>query len=230
VDCLKLETILAYVKGTLSEEKCFELESHLAECDECAKRVRAHRFLLQSVHQGQFDHIWDSWTASRHAEEYLQDQVTKVLRTATYPQALQQRVRAWQENLSQKAWGGIIVLIDASRHTVRVIKEGLEALHQPGMEPAFRPVSLAEPTSGGGRHRLLHATVTIHPEEQTVTVKIPQCPEPWPILLLFVPGTDRAYINPLQPSQDETCLLAVFRDIKDGEWILLSEPDLLVRK
>ena len=60
-----LTDILAYVAGKLSEEDSFSLETHVARCFECAKRVRAHYII-----RGRFDELWDSLSVKRIAEEY----------------------------------------------------------------------------------------------------------------------------------------------------------------
>ena len=77
---LTIEDILAYAADTLPQKDIFRVEVHLAECEECARRVDDHVVIRE-----RFDEVWNSWTVKKHAQEVFQARLLEALEQADVP-------------------------------------------------------------------------------------------------------------------------------------------------
>jgi len=225
---LKTEEILAYVAGKMAEKKAFEVNIHLATCEECAKRVKAHYYI-----KDHFDTLWDTWTAKRHAEEYWQARVGEALKEAEIPPRLGERVKDWLGKISQKADVAIGVVIDASQRMAEVVQEGFEALRRPDIVLEFSslpaPVLILgeEPEEGTIKVEAKGppwTAITVEPTAQKITVQMEVSDEPWPLLLLFPKMEGKVFISEFSHPEGTDYLLAEFEDVPDGEFTLVVEP------
>lgn len=151
---LDLPEILAYVAEQVSEEAGFEVETHLAVCPECARKVRAHFYI-----RDHFDELWSKWTAREHAASLARVEsavagrpaVLKVpvpgaqrhllIWLAPSQRRFRKRLAALFGSIPQRIEAAMKVVIDAGRKKVGILEEGLEDYVRKGRPYGFLPVS-----------------------------------------------------------------------------------------
>jgi hypothetical protein len=230
---IKTEEILAYVAGKLRDKEAFMVETHLATCAECAKRVNAH-YLIRD----HFDELWETWTAKRHVEELIKARIYKASEENDIRPELQERLKAWLARFPNRIEAALNVVIDTTKCTAEIIQEGLEALRPPGGLPAFSPVPA--PMRILGEEETQPASIVVESKEppwkkvivdpviRQITVLIEIQESPWPILMLTPKGDGELLVAELRHPEGTDYLLAEFEDVPGGEFILIlvdTSPD-----
>jgi hypothetical protein len=103
--------ILRYVSNSVSSREQVDIDTHLGQCPECLRRVRAFSYLDEK-----FDSLWDSWTAVEHGCAYRRWRLAKALREAVeVAPALSEHARRWVERMKEGLEFSVRVLVDKSR-------------------------------------------------------------------------------------------------------------------
>jgi anti-sigma factor RsiW len=226
VEHLQPWDIAAYASGRLAEEELFRLDEHLASCAECARRVRAFRFVSEHAAI-----LLDAWSARRASATVLQDVIAGVAQQAAPCSELRDRVGGWLQELSDRTRAVLDIAIDGARRTAEIVDESLSRLGRPpGFQPIPVPVRVLGEGGGGAAavedHRHPWARVTADPATGLVAVQLARVAEPWPIAVLITRQGESAMIGEFRPVEGEDYLLATFEDVRDGEYTLLLEDAL----
>ena len=120
------DVLQRYVSHSVSDQERLEVDSHLADCADCARRVQASFYL-----QRRFDPLWDEWTAAEHGRAYEQWRLVKAAREiAEAEPSLADRVKQWLGQFRSDVGFSLKVLIDKS-HKVAAVAQDVFA---PGYE------------------------------------------------------------------------------------------------
>ncbi len=223
--------IVSYVSGAMDEESSFDLEMHIANCRECAKRVQVQYHIREH-----FDEVWDAhvknpgWAyAAESALSHAIDQ--------NQPEEIRNRLKAWHETLWKKAKSVLSLAIDTGRKSYEVFNEGFLPHFVPSVN--FVPEQAAIRTRGAPlplkdvRRRAAVDTekvggaeveIQVGERKQTVSVNLPLLPEPWPLIMLISKEHAEPRIQKLQRPEGKNFLVARFDAIPRGEYILMVEP------
>lgn len=223
---LTFDDILAYAAGTLPQGKIPRIEAHLIACGECAGKVDDHIVIRE-----RFDDLWDSWTAKRHAQAALRSYFLDALSQAEVDPGLRDRAIAWAKRIPEKTEAVLGVLMDASHKAARLFHEGLEELARPGALLRFSWVSLPTLTLGDREktsiameaHGPPRVKITIDSSVRRVTVQSELVDAPWPLVIIVPKRKGKAVITEFEHPEGTDYLLAEFKDVADGEYILFLE-------
>jgi hypothetical protein len=226
MDHMNAEQIRSYAAGELPYDECLEWETHLATCEDCARRVGT----LFSVKEN-FDRLWKTWTIKAHAKEFHLQHLRRALIQADAAPDIRQRLATWAENIGNLVEIALGVSLDISERTVRIVQEGLEFLQ--GVEaqefiPAPVPLTIA---GAGDRPEWVAVEslnppwtkVTIDPTVQRILVQSNSDTIPPPLAALVSRDHDWAAATPFRAVEGEEFVLAEFKDIPSGEFVLLVE-------
>lgn len=223
---IKTEEILAYVAGKLRDEEAFMVETHLATCAECAKRVNAH-YLIRD----HFDELWETWTAKRHIEELIRARIYKASEESDIRPELQEKVKAWLARFPKRIEAALNVVIDTTKRTAEIMQEGLEALSPPGGLPAFSTVPAPMRILGEGEAQPASIVVEskeppwkkviVDPIVRKVTILMEIQESPWPILMLIPKGEGEVLVAEFRYPEGTDYLLAEFEDVPGEEYVLI---------
>jgi hypothetical protein len=163
------DEVAAYCERRLTEDAEYEIEEHLAGCEECAKKARTGL---------RFSFVWDRWTARAHGQAAQLARVhaafARLQRNTKYA-LWQARLRDWIDRWQGRGEAVLGVLMGKA---CRFVVDGQEALVRTGSTLQF-----AYETRAAGRksHASLtvirtkgsnDATVRINPRERKVTVSL----------------------------------------------------------
>jgi hypothetical protein len=207
------EDILAYVSERLPEEDSFRLETHLAECDECAEK--AYQYNLLRDHP---DEIWDALSVQNVAKEVLALRLMHSLEHAAVRPDLVGRIRVWIKDFSNRTLGVAGIAVNKSKRTLEIIEEGVEALKRIGQMPWFAPAPQGVRVLGEGTDSFVEHQERLGP-----------CGEK--IIIYFSKGLIQFKITPLSFEQPYPLLWLL--PLKEGKSILIEtyrpeETDYLV--
>lgn len=121
------DEIEEYLENRLPEEREFEIEEHIAFCQECTQKVRAAYA---------FTFAWNRWTAKAHGKAYQRAHILAALkkkeegeRGTTFEERLRkERLRQWRERWAGRAAAAVRVVLNVPGEVTRIITEGVEAL------------------------------------------------------------------------------------------------------
>ena len=218
-----------YISEKMEEDMLFSADLHLATCERCVGRVRALRLLRANL-----DKIWDSWSAASHAGAYIEAQIAQALSgaaEAAKSPALRDRMQSWLGKIQMKAETALGIVLDTSNRTADIVSEGLGAMSRPNSILSFQPVRVSVAGTGEKAPSSISvradgppwAQVNVNTLSRTVTVEFELRKEPWPLLLFMSKTRDRAPVIGELKKQNGY-LFAEFRDVPDGEYVLLVEP------
>jgi hypothetical protein len=230
---LKTEKILEYIANRIGDEEAFEVDNHLAVCQECARRVRVHRYI-----KDHFGEVWNTWTSKDYVEEYWQTRISEALFSEKVPARLGQKVKEWVGKIKRKTDFAVGVIIDASKQQAKVVQEGMDFLREPGGLFNFVAAHDFLRTRGARRTRGAAeagpisvkaqgppwAKITVEPSVNKITVQMEKTEQPWPLLLLLSKRKGQEFITDFHEDKEANCLSAEFENIPNGEYVLLSEP------
>lgn len=225
MDHLSIERALAYVAGKVTEEESFWIETHLADCDECARRIYNYNIIKEN-----FDEIWDSWTAKSHAQALFQAHFLESLQKAEVPARLQERIKEWAKNVFQKTGAILNVVFSFPDKTVKIAQEGLEKFCRPGFSLQFFPVAVPSFVRGEAKRfsRSVETQgspwikVTADPTGRRISIQTERIEKPWPLVILK-PKTGGAIVGEFYRPAETDYLLSEFEDVPDGEFFLMFE-------
>lgn len=219
-----------YFAGLLPEDREDSIEAHFAECQDCTSQARQFHTFTQ---------VWDGWTAQAHGEAYWRTVLTNALRATaqTHPR-WRERLRHWHTRWAGKAEAAVRVLMEASGETSGVVTEGLEALVRSGGRWQFARAPTPAPTRGVQiRRQTTPAPVALAPGksqawvavsgEDEVSVRVNDWPvgQPSPLVLLIpVAGNGAPQVKELEKVRDAAYLIARFKDVQPGEYVVAFEP------
>jgi anti-sigma factor RsiW len=224
VSHLGREQIAAYSAGRLAEEELFGLDRHLASCPDCARRVRAFRFVTEHA-----DVLLDAWSAQTASLAALQTRVAVAASESTLPDSVVERIRLWVKGLSTGTRAVLTIAMEGAKRSAEIVDEGLGWLGRPA--PGFQPIPVAVRVLGDGGEGAASvesrthpwARVTADPSTGVVAVQLARVAEPWPIAVLLPRQSEAAMIAEFRPVEGEDYLLATFEDVADGGYTLLLE-------
>ena len=247
---LEFSEILAYVADKMSEEASLAVDTHLAACDDCARRVRAHFKISE-----QFDELWNKWTAREHAASLGKDTFPLRLPATDKPvlvrlsrlrKEFRGRVSAFLRSLPQRVEAALKVVVDAGRKQAGIVQQGLEVYRTAESTLRFLPISpiigqtavLGEEPEADQVSVTVQAQepaqieVTVDAEDQTVTVHLTvderrMKEDAWPLVILVPERGGEVRLAEFVPqgdadSEGSRALLAKFENIQ-GEHILFFE-------
>jgi hypothetical protein len=225
------EKILEYVAGNFADEDSFRLELHIADCDECMKKVHNYYLLREG-----FDELWDSWSAKQRAEEAWQAHILEGLAKSKVTPKIGARIERWVEAIPQKTEVALGIVVDSHKKAAQVIQEGLEVLSGPGVSPAF--ATITPPLRVGSKDGAIvikkeaisvetqgppWMRVTVEPTIKRITVQIEVMKKPWPLVVLIPNVKGRVLVEQFDHYPGTEYLLAQFMNVTDGEYFFLLE-------
>ncbi len=220
---LQPRQIAAYALGELTEEELFHLDEHVAACAECARRVRAFRFVAEHA-----DVLLEGWSAGRASAATLQDLIACIAEQTETGSELQDHLARWLRRLSDRTRAVLAITMEGTRRAAAIVDESLDRLgRSSGFQPVLAPVRVRG--EGGGDAAAVEdhvhpwARVTADPATGIVAVQLAKVAEPWPIAVLITRRGESAMIGEFRPVEGEDYLLATFEDVRDGEYTLLLE-------
>jgi len=226
---LNREKILAYVTGNLSDEECFHIDIHLAECGECARRVNAFYNL-----RADFESIIDKAKPKKLAENFFLFRLKKALQfIAEEKPALRNKIKGWLKKLSMKSEVVFGFILDPSKKSVQPVLQGIRELMVGGAVP-FHPLPSAPRILGTGLSSCtlsveakseLRPKITIDPIARKVLVQINERKKPWPLAIIFAADSKTALASEFRHPEGTDFLLSEFEDIPAGKYFLVLEPE-----
>lgn len=226
---LDSETLCAYVAQNLAEEDAFAADCHLGTCPDCARRVKAHYAL-----KGNFDALWDSWTAREHGRELAQSRIEEAMRMAlaaaeqTRPD-LAGRIGGWFSAFGKKTAAAFTVSLDSARQKAEILGQQLAEAAVLDFIPAPAGITGAEQFPAAitvetrqGPH--IEVTADLAARAVSVCAAMPGH-KPWPLVFLIPKAGGPAIIREFHRPLETETLLAEFEDVADGEYLLLLEGD-----
>lgn len=223
---LSFERTSSYLNYRLKQEDMEEVEIHLAECTECATKVRSQRL---------FRYAWKTLTAKAHGKAYRQVRLESALEKASMrPELFQlrERIRVWMSSWWGKAEAILGIALEETTQRTQVMTQGFEALTRPESRLAFAfaqmPIRGREPDSIMVEAKGPPAVrVTIDSRKGTVTIALRDIePEQKPPLVLLIPeAKDRSsqLLEPRQPRGSKQ-FVAQFSNVRSGKYLLAFEP------
>ncbi len=246
---LKIEEIISYIANKLPEGDSFQLESHIADCAECAKNVNNYYKIRNN-----FDEIWDSLRPPAdldrmiedlkevsEKEKEIQNAIEKVLKEhilrnyqITTPKDVEKnRIEAWMENIGQRTEAAIGIELNASIEKTYVNEEGLEAFGHLGRIRDFTsPVVYHGQGEGEEASKTVSAMdaeggeVKVYgaPGQVLVTLRIPNLKKPWPLAVLVPLKKGKSLISAFsRPTEGAKLLMAKFNNIENSKYVILLE-------
>jgi hypothetical protein len=213
---ISTKDLLSYVAGKLADDQCFEVETHLGGCPDCAKRARAHHYIRKNV-----DNLIDNWSATQHARELL---FAKVYNDA--PVDIKKKITSGINEFFDKLGAGLNVVIDATNKISDVTQT---FLFEPKLtfSPALTPVRVLGDLADQPGTKTIEAenhTITVSPDPPKIFIIIKHAKPPYP-LACIVPGKKEkeTVFGDFRPITGEDSIIAEFVDIPSGKFTLLLE-------
>lgn len=227
MDHIENELLLAYVTEMLGYEEMLAADTHLAECPDCARRVRSFRSV-----RARLDDLWSSWTPKQHAEEFLRRRAATALGSVRSGSRLEKRLQAWMVDLGAQVETALRIAFEAPARGAALIQSELDWLGDPVRVRSFSPVP-ATVAVHGDDHRPRWVTVesagspwvrvTADPGAGMIRVRLQLHPEPWPLALLIPAGEGAASVREFRRVEGEGFLLAEFDDVGEDECLLVLQ-------
>ncbi len=227
------ERLADYTARRLSEAEELDVETHLAECDECSEVARGGLLVGD---------VWDTWTAQTHGQAYLASRLSQAIRQAQLTTAnagWQVRLASWADEWTGRVEAAVRVVMETPGSASRVVTEGLEALSRPGTGWQFAAVPVGMPSrgpraQGAGSSPTIalasgtsQARVAVGGARREIVVRLDAVPEDrQPPLVLLVPVTQDGEPRLAVPEQQPGApyLLARFENVPAGEYVVAFEP------
>jgi hypothetical protein len=159
--------------------------------------------------------------------------------------AWRERLARWQTHWQGRAAAAVRLVVEATDQAARVVTEGLETLMLPGQAWGFALASAQEFARGAGEDRGVakgEGAAASEPVSPQVTIRVGppsseatrlmqvglQALPTWqtPPLVLLIPTTagGTPQIAMLEPRQGSPWLVAYFRNVPQGDYLLAFEP------
>lgn len=211
---ISTKDLLSYVAGKLTDEECFDVETHLGGCADCAKRARAHYYIRENV-----DELIDNWSAAQHARELL---FSKIYKDA--PADIKTKLTSGIKEFFAKLGAGLNVMVDATNKISEVTET---FLLEPKLKFLFPPVRVIGDLADQPEIKTLEAknhTITVIPDPPKIYIIIKHAEQPYP-LVCIVPGEreKETVFADFRPITGEDSIIAEFDKIPSGKFTLLLE-------
>jgi len=226
---LSLNQIRIYLSDELSLEDRLDIETHIAECLHCARRVHA----LYSARIN-FEELWDSWTLSSHAAEFQTLRISETIKNTSIRDSLRSRVKHWSWNIQNGVEIALGLTVDASKGLAEIIQDGLDFLGPEIDAGSFTPQPSPVTIQGDvdSSHLIAVETggppwtrVTTDPALRRVVVQLQGSQKPWPLIALVARDGSWAEVDAFRDVEGESFLLAEFDDIPSGDFLLIIEKN-----
>lgn len=218
--------MLDYLEDRVSEETASQIEEHLTGCQQCKDLGRQISEIAALV---------DGVTARSHGEAILALAVNNALESAAQNMANRkwaQRLEQWRKRFGGKALGAARFVMNETRQAALIFEKGLPTLLVPR---ALEFVSASRATEDVKVLELLGRPETrIAVEEEidsrgkkivNLTVSLgPEFLGPEPLLVMLINSRQPENNRILEPQQGSKGLIAVFRDLEPGEYVVILEP------
>jgi hypothetical protein len=226
-----------YVTGRIQAAEREELEKHIAGCEECTRRVEAHRYIRDN-----FDKVWHLWTAiSRDpAVPFMQisDSLAQVIAQESYA-GLRPRLESWLKRVRSCAGIAWCAAIGPAGEVFRVVSENIEELRRLAPDPVSQPVALpaalrtegvvhtsskgmdVQPTTSIPLQSTLSVESAKGPGGYSVRVKSPLLKEPLPLVILMPETGGEPMVRDFRKIHNR--LEADFKDLLDGRYLVVVE-------
>jgi anti-sigma factor RsiW len=117
------ELLLDYIADQISDGGRLRVDEHLAECQPCARDVRAlHRL------RDQFEQTWTRWSADEHQRIYEQMNLLRAAELAD--ETPDPRLKAWLKSLSTGAKIGVKLLLDRGKQIAGIAAGALPGSYE----------------------------------------------------------------------------------------------------
>jgi len=226
---LSLKMIKTYLLDQVSYEDRLEIETHIAECPQCADRVHS----LHSA-MAHFDDLWDSWTLSEHVAEFEAFRITETIRNIKMNDSLRSRVDHWANTIHNGVEVALGLTIDASKRLAEVIQDGLDFLNPEIDAGSFIPIPSPVSIQGGAdqsRWITVEAggppwtRVIADPNVGRIVVQLRDSKKPWPLVALVARDGTWSAVDVFRDIEGEAFLLAEFDDIPSGDFLVIIEKN-----
>ncbi len=229
--------LIDYFDKDLTEEEEDRIELHLAGCAECTARAR-QSFALSR--------LCEQWSAATHGEARLRELIRSALESAAIEEpadrTLQARLRRWRASSRGLAEGAVRVTVKAVKDASQIATDGMDGLLRPGAWWRFTPQPALVAVRGGEGNKKAPpkiaraetgdqiARVKVDDEDERareVVVSVDRFPREReaPIVMLASMGEggeDKPRF--IQMQRHGLGLLAKFRDLPPGEYLVAFEP------
>lgn len=226
MDHLAPDRIAAYVAGELGEEEAFYLETHLASCPECARGVRAYRFV--SEHS---DFLLGSWSAKQASHLAFHRGLCDALSTVALPAEMLDRLTTWAEDIVTRTRAVLRITLESAKKNAGIIEDEWGTMRLSGHTPAFQPAPAPIRVRGDHEPRATaveslgepYTRITADPGLGRIAVQLGITDPPWPLAVLVPVTAGNLQTAVFRRVEGEDYLIATFEDLEDGEYALLLE-------
>lgn len=144
MDHINLADIAAYVSGQMGEGDSFDLELHIAHCDQCAEKV-SHFHMIREY----FNEIWETLTLKDLIQDLVRIKLLESLLVSDINTGLLLRIEAWIKDFYNRTRIIISASLGLSKKTTEMVINQLS----PGLFgqiPQFKPVGAPIRVLGDG--------------------------------------------------------------------------------
>ncbi len=129
--CLNDISAIRYAADSISVSERIQMESHMAECEQCLDRIRNVLILKEN-----FENVWNSWTAYDHGRVLIQ---LKILRNLKKLETLQpsyaEKIKNWLRNLRKETEIALNIFIDGIQRKALIAGRFLPSNHHFQLRP-----------------------------------------------------------------------------------------------
>ena len=226
MDHLAPDRIAAYVAGKLGEEEAFYLETHLAACPQCARGVRAYRFVSEHA-----DFLFGSWSAKKASRLAFHRGLCDALSTAALPAEMLDRLTRWAEDFITRTRAVLRITLESAKKSAGIIEDEWGTMSLLGHTPAFQPAPAPIRVRGDHEPRATavdsigepRTRITADPSLGRIAVRLGITDPPWPLAVLVPLTAGNLQTADFRHVEGEDYLIATFEDLEDGEYTLLLE-------
>lgn len=115
---LNLADIAAYVSGQLKNGDLFELELHMADCDQCAKKIFNY-----SLIRDYFDAIWDELTLTDLTQDLIRINLFESILSSSVNSRLLPRIESWMNGFFNKTQLIAGIFFDISKKKIEILNK-----------------------------------------------------------------------------------------------------------
>lgn len=217
-------------------EMIYEIDCHIAECEECFEKIQ----FLSDIKQ-----VLNEWTPEIHGQLYrkiLEDEEEKEVSKNELKTEWTTRLQNWIEKYSGKADTAVEVFMNTVENGTKLVTEGMEALTKPQPRFSFQgrmATATRSMTSRGLRGRRSAGNSKLEDEgtksiisinasnkdNQHVYIELKDIdPEKIPLVMLVSQEDESAMPKVKEPEQEGDKWIARFEHIPSGKYILMVEP------
>lgn len=216
-----------------NEGKIIDIGTHLADCEFCVERVKAHLRL---------NIILENWTPLLHGYSYREKFLNSLCKKGieiSQSTEIQNRIEQWFGNLQGISEAAFEIIMDLKDEITKISKEGMGLFNKPNSKWDFGPGIVLEPSrSGSESKQFIDETMFVDKNspnnkiildafEEKLEIKLGRIEElPKIPLVLLVSEQDIEDLRIKEPQFDPDLKswIVIFNNIKEGKYLLLFEP------